>query len=124
MEVTGGKAGMMYLCERKKALGTRSYEATRNGVAAQGLGQTRMLQETGGAETADRIGYRNWLTFKDPTCHRNAQCRVTEMPQFHRPFPTPERKLGDRFVRRCHSNYLWDVLKNSPRKCQPMTRRY
>jgi hypothetical protein len=109
MKVTGGKRREVYLCERKRPWDRAPTKRRATGSRPKAPDQIRMLQETGGAETADWIGYRNWLTFEDPTCHRNAQCRVTEMPQFHRPFPTPERKLGDRFVRRCQSNYPWHV---------------
>lgn len=65
--------------------------AARNG-ARPWLGQ-KVLQQPGGAETRDRIGYRHWLTLEDPARHRNAQCRITQMHEFHSPTPrrTPTR---------------------------------
>ena len=62
--------------------------AARNG-ARPWLGQNRpvKLQQPGGTETRDRICYANWLTFEDPARHRNAQCRITEMHEFHSPTP-------------------------------------
>ena len=44
---------------------------------------TRSLQQARGTKTGDRIGYLHWLTPKDPARHRNPQCCITQMPDFH-----------------------------------------
>jgi hypothetical protein len=55
------------------------------------------LQQARGTETGDRIGYPHWLTLENPACHRNPQCRVTQMPEFHKSLPTPDRNWRENY---------------------------
>jgi hypothetical protein len=34
------------------------------------------------------------LPLEYPACHRNPQCRVCQMPDFHKSLPTPDPFLG------------------------------
>src|ERR1700687_846753 len=54
----------------------------------------RYLQQARGTKTGDRIGYRHWLTFKNPARHRNPQCRITQKPEFHKIAPHAGPLLG------------------------------
>jgi hypothetical protein len=37
------------------------------------------------------------LTLENPACHRNPQCRVTQMPEFHKSLPTPDRNWRENY---------------------------
>jgi|GEM_PF-4087175 len=50
---------------------------------AQALLTNCYLQQARVTKTGDRIGYPHWLTLKNPARHRNPQCRITQMPEFH-----------------------------------------
>jgi hypothetical protein len=69
-------------------------EATRNGARPCPLFTNYYLQQARGAKTGDRIGYLHWLTLKNPARHRNPQCRITQMPDFHKSLPTPDPVQG------------------------------
>lgn len=51
---------------------------------------TRSLQQARGTKTGDRIGYLHWLTSKNPARHRNPQCCITQMPDFHTIVPATD----------------------------------
>ena len=53
------------------------------------------LKQSGGTKTGDWIGYLHWLTLKNPARHRNPQCRITQMPDFHKSLPTPDLSWGE-----------------------------
>src|ERR1039457_331323 len=76
-----------------KGHGRAQIEATRNGARPCPLFQSS-LQQARGTKTGDWIGYRRWLTLKNPARHRNSQCRVCQMPDFHKSLPTPDPFLG------------------------------
>jgi hypothetical protein len=57
------------------------------------------LQQARGTKTRDRIGYLHWLPLEYPACHRNPQCRVCQMPDFHKSLPTPDLLIGERLRR-------------------------
>src|SRR5450755_104316 len=57
------------------------------------------LQQARSTKTRDRIGYLHWLPLKYPACHRNPQCRVCQMPDFHKSLPTPDPLIGERLRR-------------------------
>jgi hypothetical protein len=42
------------------------------------------LQQARGTKTGDWIGYSHGLALKDPARYRNSQCRVSQMPDFHK----------------------------------------
>jgi hypothetical protein len=66
--------------------GRAQIEATRNG-ARPCLFHQCFLQQTRPTETGDRIGYLHWLTLENPARHRNPQCRISQMPKFHKIAP-------------------------------------
>ena len=53
------------------------------------------LKQARGTKTGNRIGYRHRLTLKNPARHRNPQCRVCQMPDFHKSLPTPDPCWGE-----------------------------
>ena len=67
-------------------------EATRNGARPCPLFQS--LQQARASKTGYRIANRRWLTLKNPARHRNSQCRISQMPDFHKSLPTPVPFLG------------------------------
>src|ERR1700674_5376829 len=67
---------------RRNGHGRAQIEATRNGARPSPFTYC-YLQQDRGTETGDRIGYSHWLTLKNPAQHRNPQCRITQMRDFH-----------------------------------------
>src|SRR5271157_539818 len=82
---------------RQKRMGKGHERALRSKQRATGRGHALSrccLQQARGTKTGDRIGYPDWLPLKNPACHRNPQCRVCQMPDFHSSLPTPN--LGEK----------------------------
>jgi len=65
--------------------GRAQIEATRNG--ARPCPFQCYLQQARATETGYGISYLHWLTLKNPARHRNPQCRITQMPDFHKIAP-------------------------------------
>jgi hypothetical protein len=72
----GWKRGMGALRSKRRATGARPCPFHQ-----------WCLQQARGTETGDRIGYLHWLTLKNPARHRNPQCRISQMPKFHKIAP-------------------------------------
>src|SRR6202795_4287341 len=79
--------------DRRNGLGHAQIEATRNGARPSPFTNC-YLQQARGTETGNRIGYTHWLTLKNPARHRNPQCRITQMPDFHTIAPHAGPLLG------------------------------
>ncbi len=65
-----------------KGHGRAQIEARRNGARPCPSDPIAYLQQARGTKTGDRIGYRHWLTLKNPACHRNPQCRISTDARF------------------------------------------
>src|SRR5271166_6716738 len=69
-----------------KGVARARIEATRNGARPSPF-TSHYLQQARGTKTGNGIDYLHWLTLENPARHRNPQCRISQMPEFHRITP-------------------------------------
>ncbi|HEX3818940.1 MAG TPA: hypothetical protein VHW45_01340 [Candidatus Sulfotelmatobacter sp.] len=71
---------------KKEAVGARFDEMVAQRVRAPKLGENP-LQKALRTKPADWIGYGHRLPLKNPSCHREAYCRITQVHHSHKTLP-------------------------------------
>ena len=88
--------GMVFRQGEQEGLGALRRSA-RNGARPSPSKPIETLQQARTPETLNRICYRQRLTLENPARHRDSQCRIAQMPEFHKSLPTPEPHLGSAY---------------------------